>query len=658
MERYTRANLIANAPAKVVEAWAGTQGIAPSGGTRYAEGQPTLETGMTIVSKKKAYDLRPIVAQFRNTELMEKIAATDKRLRVAEGLVESQYLSVEGYRILNKKHGHNIQFIKKVFLNCNPSLTVSDWKATGIARWEHRLNNNSADYIVGPDDISRDWRHTVFKRTAEVDGLNSAIEQCLELGWTYIVESNIRNAAAECSREEVLDAYRTFFEKNPLQDERNGYRMDPPSPRGSQFKKGDQFYVDLIHLLAEYDQSVDADLIESLPEGYQGPIPSNWRYGPVEFLRTWTEWVRPLSMEDMETIGGEDFLDTMVSSSRNFRNRSPAPEFMAEDEVLRKYSSPLLTTKDHADVARAYLETEDGSESAAVVFNEALQILRIDHINARDYAADKNPNVVPMLDMLGDVIRRLRDPLAVHIAFQYFDDRYPAIMDDWVESSESFREALKESYISLVHSGRPLAGAGRTGSLSEELHDNFYETLMNDESVSDDVFCILLATVATRWNSSSALTPVIAKRPRLVWRRMDDLNNLVTGNGFFHRGMNHVQDHLMWYARAEYNAGRPELVQHILNTLRAAMSDEEAARQVNINQVPGISAILETEDVILSGLVPMKSMLHDSDLCAVISRIFTREFGDDVDKWQFATEIMYDWEESLQELIEMVDMAV
>ena len=655
-----KSRLLMHAPPQVQTDWAIINNVHPA--EEWPEKGPSVELGLKMLRGKDAIQARHLISKFTNPELLDEIARTDTRVKVAAALVENGNMTVEGYKAVNNRHGHH-PWVRQAFFNAEAMpLRLHEVEELGLPAPRMGIENDArAVGLRGAFDIAAQCRSSV------VQDLMSA----------YIGEPKFYTPKA--SHAEILDLFEHYY-----QSEFSRQLGGPVMPTGKErwIVEVPGAYERILHAITACDFDVRYSNIElfirNMPDEVQGEVPDvrilaeravrDADYWANEILTAWFA-KRPASPAELEKF--KDIVDQ--------HHRIPLPRLWVTPETLLAADPTLvqrLGVVNPIEAAWTALTHEDDTPAEQRI-RDATKLL----VNSDVDVTIRQLNEVGIRPgswfrhSMGDVSINSADLLR-DIADKYAEFLNPElkstseILNELTEKHglwgrmlerDAFRRlAIKSFTTSLTLHGVPRVRANwlLTPDMDREVRVQVMKAI-RDRQLDDRMWREAAEYLLSSVNSP---TEVLIEVEQADHKRFLDLLVKPTlmppqDARASHRWRERQQLNLMAEqylsvamdsAIANYEQGDNSKIDALFSLLNVWKPDPLSEYRIT-------KKVILTERGLMSGMCTARQALAHSESYETIAKILTDRFGDDPVRWQLAVELLEEWDGTLPSLLEVVE---
>lgn len=639
--------LMVHAPENVVADWAFYNNTVPT--DLWPDSGPSVEVGMAMLKGKAATQVADFVKYFTNPDLLDEIARTDDRVRVAHALVENRRMTYDGYKTLLEKHRRRGSIIQRIRDN-GTSLSLHEASDLGLPIPRDGLVSEAQRVgLLGAMATGEEYPHLV-------DGLLRE----------YIGRPNI-NTTPRATHAEILEAFLQY------------YSTDEGSTEGLVVPEGTERWlvevpgaaVKILHAIVEGSSSphggyrrVLSELLSNLPEDLDGPVPDVKKLldrhpeGAAQYaaglasdiLSAWFQ-KRPATVGELEHL--QEVLDSItgkIVDGRFFRS-NVSTLYVTPETLLDsgRGTNPYFELRVRRPLAAANAVLDQEGAPATTKFLQVEKLLEAGITQESLEGLSEGVVRQQVLALTEKVIRELPNtdqPLAARVLVSF-------------QSSEKvWHEVLESPHVGVIldfFADLILLGVGDgmvrnlPAELSSDLRSRVYVRLQSDEC--DDFAWdfgakYLLETEIGCATQNDLFGLGYDRYMRVI------VEPALLGSSTFsaHREISSADESLkdvVPVALKESEDGDPSKLNELL---KVVVKSED--RMVNYTVRARLAV---SEHGVMSGAFPLKEVLGHHESFEVIANLFEKQFGDDTSRWQLATEMAEDWEGTMPELLEVVE---
>lgn len=635
-------SLMVHAPGNVLSDWALYNNAVPA--CSWPDEGPEMEIGLEMLKGKTAAQVMEYVKCFTNPELLDEIARTDDRVRVAHALVENGGMTVEGYRTLLEKHNRRSSIVERIYTH-NTSLGIDEYRELRVGSQQNCGVFNDA----------------------KANGLLPTIEKCVELEEDYWVlldtyTGNPRWNTPSATHEEILAAFEFLYRNS--QDAGSLDCLPMPTGEERWITEVPGAAEQLLRTIVDHAPTGRVGralslrtFLDNLPKELTGPVPDVASFVArgdlssgyvLDIARTiLDEWFkrRPASGDELSNL--EATLSALDKAVAPYRRSDTTHLFVTPETLLlpttRVPETFSLLVERPAEAILDVLEQEEWPASGRL--SNMRMLLRSASQGTRYTDAELNAFIPRMTSILDRILLEVpsedaRTSVSELLTVQHCLPVVPAL------DASVVGEIYSKWILSSEHSS---VGAGFTADQYQAIRDQLVERMTADDCTDQMWRNGAMHLINSESRGSGALDMVLGLSYDRFFRALLTPTLVGDSNGYHPR--NYASEMLKAasaVAASEYESGKPEKFDELLKLLSSS-SDLSTFALVLRTQM------YCTERALMSGEVPLREVLHDRDSHAMIAKIFEKSFGSDTTLWQLATELAADWDGTLPELIEVVD---
>lgn len=637
--------LIVHAPEQVQTDWALINHVRPS--VTWPEGSPSVELGMGMMKGKTATQAQGLIPQFRNPELLDEIARTDERLRVATALLENGRLSFDGYKAILERHGRRRKFLDLISASQVCPLGLEETLELGVHTRFMGIHN----------DVPEVGLRGAFDLAVESDR-PGVLHDLMQL-----YTGSVHPLTPEASHAEILDLFERYYMERP-----EVFRDFTVVPTGTEswIQGVPGAYERMLTALVEgvggrFDgqRRFLANFLLEIPEEVTGPTPDvrrlverdsddGGKQAAGHVLRAWFSR-RPADAEDAgrfrDVVTDYDPVGRLTGESK----LRVTPETLLS--VDQSYRSHLCVAKPLPVVLDVLTREEDGLSNKERL-DQATELLVHSDIESdlRNHQT-RNPDINEVAKAFADRLNETPDSTKFTLGRLSY---HPTFWGRLLEEA-TFRDLAVTYFAGVVldPSDTELQPAWNLDPESESaVRDLVLEQLQNPD-VPDEVWDLGARYELTRSNHGSdslqnlhlissdryhriLLKPQLTKEPEprafKSWR-VSRAAEIVR-----------VAAH---YAVNEYEAGDSTRLDSLIELL--------STRENPLEEFRVTDRVVTTERGLVSGICTARAALALPGAAESLAKVLESRFGDDPVRWQLAAELLEDWDGTVPELLEVVN---
>lgn len=635
-------SLMVHAPGNVLSDWALYNNAVPS--HEWPGEGPEVEIGLAMLKGKTAAQVMNYVKHFTNPELLDEIARTDDRVRVAQALVENGGMTVEGYRTLLQKHDRRPSIVERIYTH-NTSLGIDEYR-------ELRVGSQQNCGIFND---------------AKSNGLLPTLEKCVELEEPFgdLMESytgSPRWNTPSATHDEILAAFEFLYRNS--QDA--GALDHLPMPTGEERwitevpGAAEQLLRTIVDHAPTWTVGRAINLrkfLDNLPKELTGPVPDvapfiargDLSSGYVlNLARTvLDEWFkrRPASGDELNKL--EATLNTMDKAMAGYRRSDTTPLFVTPETLLlpttRVPETFSLLVERPAEAILDVLEQE--GRSASDRLSDMRMILRSAVQGQRYTDKDRGRFIARMVPILNRTLLEVpteaaRSSVSELLTVQHYLQVVPAL------DAPVIGEVYSKWILSSPHGS---AEAGCTADQHQAIRDQIVERMSADDCTDQMWRNGAMHLITSESTGSDAIEMVIDLSYERFFRVLLSPTLVGDTNGYHpRRYASEMLKAASKVAMDEYESGEPAKFDELLKILSSSSDLSSFALSLR-------TQLYRTERALMSGEIPLQEVLHDTESHETIAKIFEKAFGSDTTLWQLATELAAEWDGPLPELLEVVE---